>query len=570
MDIQINARGFLDDFVNARKEIERENVVERIRNKDYTLWSDSPDEITNRLGWLDIHKRMKSHVQRIYDFVENVQADGIKNVLLLGMGGSSLAPEVFSKMFADGKKLNLKVLDSTHPKMVARFAAEFDPKETLYLVSTKSGGTVETISLMKYFFNLTLKAVGETEVVNHFAAITDPGSKLESLAAELNFRETFLNDPNIGGRFSALSYFGLVPAALIGVDLNLLLDRVEARYNVKEDCKVENSQNCGADVGAFLGALYKKGRDKLSFIAQGKLSAFGDWVEQLIAESTGKSKKGILPVLGENQQIMNSYSRDRIAVVLRYSDVRTDPQITDLLEKRDVPVIEMVFEDEYDVASAFYLWEFATAVVGYFMKIHPFNQPNVEATKAAARKMLEDFKHSGELKKINYCYEDENLRAVIDEKSKSNSLAFIIREFFGNRWEKVNPYVAIQFYTPYDKRIEEKVLSARVVLARRFGLVSTFGYGPRFLHSTGQLHKGDGRNGFCVQVVHLDETDVPIPNEPGSEESDITFGTLINAESLGDRDALIAADRKVLRIEVKQNIDLVLNEILEILHSIQF
>ncbi len=569
MDIQFNLRGYLEDFQVAREQLSNDRVVERIWKKDYTLWSNSHDEITNRLGWLDVPQRMKSHVKRIRDFVDEIKSEGFKNVLLLGMGGSSLAPEVFSKMFTS-ETLKLKVLDSTHPAMVAKYAQEFNPEETLYLVSTKSGGTVETLSLMKYFYNFSIKKLGKIKAGKHFVAITDPGSKLENLAAELNFHETFLNDPNIGGRFSALSYFGLLPAALIGVDLNLLLERVEEKYGFSKNHKGESSEICGAEIGAALGALYKKGKDKLSFIAQGKLNAFSYWAEQLIAESTGKSKKGILPVLDENQQIINSYSRDRIAVVLRYSDVRTDPQIIELLEKRDVPIIEMVFEDEYDIAPAFFVWEFATAVAGYFLKIHPFNQPNVEATKAAAREMLEEYKLSQKLSEIDYCYEDENLKAVIDEKSKSNSLSFIIREFFGNRWEKVNPYVAIQFYVPYDSLIEEKVLEARTVLARRFGLVSTFGYGPRFLHSTGQLHKGDGRNGFCVQVVYVGDTDLPIPNEAGSDESDISFGVLLDAESLGDRVALMDAERKVLRIEVKKNLYGVLNEIIDVLHSIQF
>ncbi len=569
MDIQFNLRGYADDFNFARKQLQAEKVVERIWEKDYTLWSDSPQEITNRLGWLDIHKRMKPELNRISDFVEGLQREGFKNVLLLGMGGSSLAPEVFSQMFPS-KIFNLKVLDSTHPAMVKKFAEEFEPRDTLYLVSTKSGGTVETVSLMKYFFNLTVNEVGKDEAGKHFAAITDKGSKLEKVASDLGFREVFFNDPNIGGRFSALSFFGLLPAALIGVDLNLLLKRVEEKYEFSRKFCPTNPENCGAEIGAFLGALYRKGRDKLSFLAQGKLNAFGYWAEQLIAESTGKNKKGILPVLDESLQIINSYGQDRIAVILRYSDVRTDPQIVDLLEKRNTPIIEMVFEDEYDIGAAFFIWEFATAVAGYFLKIHPFNQPNVEATKIATREMIEEYRRTKNLSTLDYCYEDENVKAVIDEKSKSNSLGFIIREFFGNRWEKVNPYVAIQFYTPYDKEIEKLVSDARTVLARRFGLVTTFGYGPRFLHSTGQLHKGYGHNGFCVQVVYLGEEDLPIPNEAGSSVADISFGTLINAQSLGDRKALMEAGNKVLRVEIKKNVYESLEQINKLLHEVRF
>jgi glucose-6-phosphate isomerase len=290
----------------AISEIEAQNIIGRIWDHDYTVWQPEPTEITNRLGWLHLPQTMMDNLVQIQTLVELVKLDGYTHVLLLGMGGSSLAPEVFSKTFGpntDG--LHLEVLDSTHPDTILDYANKLDYARTLFIVSTKSGGTVETQSFFKYFYNQAAAELGDEEVGKHFIAITDPGSKLERQANDYNFRQTFLNDPNIGGRYSVLSYFGLVPAALVGVDIEKLLQRAGEMTG-------SNGNEAGALLGAVLGECAKNGRDKLTLITSPQISSFGDWVEQLVAESTGKIGKGILPVVGEPLGTAEVYGQDRL------------------------------------------------------------------------------------------------------------------------------------------------------------------------------------------------------------------------------------------------------------------
>jgi len=322
-------------------ELKEQNIIHRIWAKDYTVWSSKPDEITNRLGWLKSPEVSMAMMEEINEFVEEVKKDGFTQALLLGMGGSSLAPEVFSLTF--GLKqgyLDLAVLDSTHPESVLEKAKQFDPDKTLYIISTKSGGTVETLSFMKYFYNQTLKKAGKENAGKHFIAITDPGSKLEQIAKQLNFRKTFLNDPDIGGRYSALSLFGVVPAALIGVDLNELLDNAAAMVCNSEgaNCPVYGD-NTPAQLGCAMGTLANKGRDKITFITSDELSFFGAWAEQLIAESTGKNGKGILPVVGEKVTTPEFYSDDRLFIYLHLINDNSKDAAVQALKDAGHPVL---------------------------------------------------------------------------------------------------------------------------------------------------------------------------------------------------------------------------------------
>jgi glucose-6-phosphate isomerase len=295
--IQYSLGKFEQDVNNTFNRLLQEDVINRIWKKDHTLWSDDPNEITNRLAWLNSPAATKNSIKDITDFVEAVKKDGFTNALLLGMGGSSLAPEVFRLTFGVEKGfLDLSVLDSTDPGAVKHFADTLDPEKTLYIVSTKSGGTVETFSFMKFFFNNVSEKIGKEKAGNHFIAITDPGSGLQKVAEDLRFRKIFLNDPDIGGRFSALSLFGCVPAALIGVDLPKFLERAES---AAEQASLSDEKNIGARLGCVIGELAEQSVDKLTFIISDKIKSFGSWVEQLIAESTGKNGKGILPVDGE-------------------------------------------------------------------------------------------------------------------------------------------------------------------------------------------------------------------------------------------------------------------------------
>ncbi|HET55692.1 MAG TPA: bifunctional transaldolase/phosoglucose isomerase, partial [Ignavibacteria bacterium] len=331
-------RIFADKYQNeidkAMMELKAERIVERIWEKDHTVWSEKPDEISNRLGWLKSPDVAEESIKNIYEFVEEIRGEGIKNALLLGMGGSSLAPEVFRLSFGVKEGyLDLTVLDSTHPQMVKEYAEKFNPKETLFIVSTKSGGTVETISFMKFFYNLTVAQVGKENVSKHFIAITDPGSGLEKIAQELNFRKIFLNDPNIGGRYSALSLFGIVPAALIGVDLEELVSRAQVMVCNSEgaNCPI-HGDNTPANLGVVMGLLAQKGVDNITFITSKELGSFGNWVEQLIAESTGKNGKGILPVVGEEVLEPSYYSNDRLFVYLKLENDSTyDNKVNELI-----------------------------------------------------------------------------------------------------------------------------------------------------------------------------------------------------------------------------------------------
>jgi len=535
---------------NAVLDLKMERIVERIWEKDFTVWSDSPNEITNRLGWLKSQDVSLEMSDEIIDFVESVKKDGYTNALLLGMGGSSLAPEVFSKTF--GTKagyLNLGVLDSTHPEAVLEFAEQFDPAKTLYIVSTKSGGTVETFSFMKFFYNKTLAKVGMEDVGKHFIAITDPSSGLETAAKELKFRKIFLNDPNIGGRYAALSLFGIVPAALIGVDIKKLLDNALIMVCNSEgaNCPIHGN-NTPAKLGIVMGVLAESGRDKITFVTSQKLSFFGNWVEQLIAESTGKIGKGILPVVGEEVLSPDNYSNDRFFVYLHLEkDNLQDSSIKELI-KAGHPVVEIVLKDIYDLGGEYFRWEMATSIAGWRTGITPFDQPNVESAKILAREMLAEYYKEGKLSQPNPNFEVNGIKVYSNDDSKdfnvliSNQLGKDVNDFR----KQGNQYIAIHSYVKPDEAVDKLIHSFRTSLQMRYKSAVTVGYGPRFLHSTGQLHKGDAGKGVFIQFISSGGSDASIPDNAGEEKSTMSFGTLIRAQAFGDRKALKNAGRKVI------------------------
>ena len=362
--------------------------MSRIWQHDHTVWQDDPAEISNRLGWLHSAEIMLENLARLDSLVDTVRSDGYTQTLLLGMGGSSLAPEVFRKTFGVAKGyLDLEVLDTTDADAVRMADARLNISNTLFIVATKSGGTAETLSAFKYFYNRVVEVVGEDHAGSHFIAITDPGSALVNIANQYRFRDIFLNDPDIGGRYSALSYFGLVPAALLGVDVQRLLEQALVDKSNCESC-VAAGQNAGAWLGAAIGELAKAGRDKITFIISPAIASFGDWVEQLIAESTGKSGTGILPVVGEAVGNPDQYGSDRLFVYLHMDDDTHDEPAIAALEAAGHPVVHIQLSDLYGLGGQFFLWEMATAVAGYRIGIQPFNQPNVESAKIIARQMI--------------------------------------------------------------------------------------------------------------------------------------------------------------------------------------
>ena len=504
----------------ALAEMKKEKILERIWTGDHTVWKPDPGEIQNRLGWLRIAEKMSAETEDLEVFADSARADGSTHALLLGMGGSSLAPEVFRRAFGvrDGC-LDLAVLDSTDPGVVLSHAERLDPEKTRFIVSTKSGGTVETLSFFKFFFN---RAAAE-----RFIAVTDPGSKLDDIAKQHGFFKTFLNDPDIGGRYSALSYFGLVPAALLGVDVKKLVDRAVA---AGRSSKTGREDDPSARLGAVMGELARAGRDKLTLVMSEKIASFGDWVEQLVAESTGKEGRGILPVVTETVGPPDVYSNDRLFVHLRLDGDDTHDAAVLALQEAGHPVVRLRLSDPYDLGGQMFLWEMAVAGAGPRIGNQPVDPPHGEAAKVLAREMVAEYKQKGTLPASDA--EVPSKKVLDDFLSAPGAGAYITLQAF------VRP-------TP-ETTAALRALGDR--LRDRTKLATTVGYGPRFLHSTGQLHKGDAGKGLFIQFVTDSPQDADIP------ESSMTFAVLKQAQALGDRKALENARRKVLSFHLDEDV----------------
>ncbi len=551
--VKLNLGEYEQEFSEKIDELKNKNIVSRIWDKDYTVWRNDPTEISNRLGWLDCSDVAKSKLDEISKFVDEIKAEGFTHALLLGMGGSSLAPEVFKKVFGvKSGYLDLSVLDSTHPDQVQSMIDKFSKEKTLFIVSTKSGGTVETISFMKRFYNTTITTVGNDKVGNHFVAITDPSSGLEQIAKDLNFRKIFINDPNIGGRYSALSLFGLVPAALIGVDLNEFIKLVDVAI-----AESKGEINSIAEIGVALGVLANKGVDKVTFILSSKLKPFGAWAEQLIAESTGKDGKGVLPIEGEELLAPSEYSNDRVFVYIHVkSDTSQNAEVEKLAES-GFAAVEIELDNLYELGAQFFLWEMATVITSWVIDIQPYDQPNVEEAKIIGRKMMKQYLEEGEIAKLTPALDENGIKTYGDVVTTKTS--DVIPEFMQNINIGENKiigrsYVSIQAYVNMNEEAEIALQKLRTKIQTEYKIATTVGFGPRFLHSTGQLHKGDAGNGLFIQIVSKNKIDVAIPNEAGNEKSDMTFNVLVNAQALGDREALLANKRNVIRFDISENV----------------
>ena len=527
--------GFVTCHYQAGERLSAERVYARIIERDHTVWRNDPTEIANRLGWLDSPTIMRDKVEEIRTLIDAVRNDGYTHALLLGMGGSSLAPEVFREVFgvAEGY-LDLAVLDSTHPDAILAKAHALDPAKTLFLPATKSGGTVETLSFLKYFYNKTAAIFSRETTGQHFAAITDPGSELEDMADHLGFRHAFRNDPNIGGRYSALSFYGLVAAGAIGMDLDRLLDNAQSALDRPDP---------GIQLGAFLGAGIELGRDKLTLLVSPSLAAAGAWIEQLVAESTGKNDQGILPVDLEPPINAEHYGADRLFVYLRIDDT-LDARVA-AIAAAGHPVLRLDLEDPYDLGATFFHWEIATAIAGYFLAIHPFDQPDVEAAKVLARDMVEDYLQQGQLPV-------QTPDLVIGGLSlygsgSATSLPEALVDFSS---ASDHAYIALQAYIPATPANTQALQELRQQLLERTHLATTLGFGPRFLHSTGQLHKGDGGKGLFLQLTADAKEDAPIPDAAGSDTTGMSFGVLAQAQARGDLQALIDRGRTTLRVHL--------------------
>jgi len=536
----------------ALAEIRDQQVIARIWQRDHTVWRPEPTEIVNRLGWLQCPETMADSVQRLQRFSDSVRGEDYTHAVLLGMGGSSLAPEVFRKTFGVAKGyLDLAVLDSTVPGAVLSHADRLDPQRTLFIVSTKSGTTVETLSFFKFFYNWVMEAVGAQQAGARFIVITDPGSPLVDIGTRYRFRVGFLNAQAIGGRFAAISSVGLVPAALIGMDIGELLDRARV---MARDCKPSSSSgaadNPGAYLGAVLGELAKAGRDKITFIISSQIASFCDWLEQLIAEITGNEGKGIVPVVGEDIEAPGEYGEDRLFVHLRLEgDTTADAAVAEL-EQAGHPVVRFFMHDPYDLGGQLFLWEMAVAVAGHRLGVNPFDQPDVEAAKILARQAVDAYKEKGSLTHETPALIGNGIEvygAVAADNPGEALNAFIAPAGPGC-------YIAIQAYLQPTVQIDSALRTLRTRLRRRFRLATTSGYGPRFLHSTGQLHKGDAGRGLFIQFTADDPRDAPIPDEAGSPASSVTFGILKAAQARGDWQALVDAGRRVIRFHLGKDV----------------
>jgi transaldolase / glucose-6-phosphate isomerase len=548
IDLQL---GQYDSAVQAAlAEMHENNIIKRIWEHDYTVWNASdPTELTNRLGWLRIMDAMLADVGRINELKQALQSTGYTHVLLLGMGGSSLAPEVFSFTFHDAEnRLWLEVLDSTDPGAVLAYDKQLDIKKTLFIVATKSGGTAETLSAFKLFYNRALDELGSEQTAGqHFIAITDPGSQLVDIAKRYKFRDIYLNDPNIGGRYSVLSYFGIVPAVLAGVDVTRLLKNAA---DMAKNNQLADETNQGALIGAVMGELAKVGRDKVTLILSPAISSFGDWVEQLIAESTGKDGKGIVPVVGEAVGVPSVYGNDRLFVYMRLSDDDTYTRQINALQAAAHPVITITLDDRYDLGGQFFLWEMATAITGYRLGIHPFNQPNVEAAKNLARAKIQEYQKTGKLEQLTPTLEADGIQVIGDVQADSPAAA--LKAFLEKAED--GAYISVHAYVEPTAAATQALQAFQTKLRDTTKLATTIGYGPRFLHSTGQLHKGDAGKGLFIQFTADKPQDVAIPDEAGQKASAMSFGTLIDAQALGDRQALLDAKRTMIRFHLRDTV----------------
>lgn len=553
-------------------ELAEHRIIERIWEHDATVWAPASTAIRNPLGWLQTAKTMRNHLQRIDRFVRDVRAEEMTQVLVLGMGGASLIPAIFNQAYdASHESLQLAVLDSMEPSAIDTYTTLFDPAQTLFVVASKSGTTVETLSLFKHFYNQVAATQQDREVGRHFVAITDPQSSLVELAAHYDFREVFLADPTVAGRYAALSPFGLVPAALVGVDLPRVLDHAES---MMQACEASRSveANPGARLGALLGALAREGRDKVTLVASSSLGAFGAWVEQLLAESTGKEGQGLIPILYEPLGLPQAYGDDRLFMhlALRGDDEQQNEQILDTIAAAGQPIVHLHLNDPYELGGQFFLWEMATAVAGHYLGINPFDQPNVDATKQRDQDVVTTYRETGTLpdEAPMASFDDMQLYGAVNGSSPEAALQAFLEQARAGDYvtfqaylpppitayhpEQLNPTLTLAVRTTVE--IHTVLLSMCARIRDKYGVAATFNYGPQYLHTTGQLHKGDAGRGLFIQLTADPPQDMPIPAEADALSPLISFGVLQAAQALEDRRALEAAGRRTMRFHFRSHV----------------
>ncbi len=524
-----------------------EDVVKRIWRKDATLWKDdeaSQKVIRNALGWLTVPDEMIGVVDELTEFAELIRQRGFQTVMVCGMGGSSLCPEVFARTFGRQPDYpELLVLDSTDPDVLADLLKRIDIQKCLFVIASKSGSTTEPNTFYKFWYDQLSKQTDSPGA--NFVAITDPGSPMVETAAKLSFQRTFLNQADIGGRYSALSYFGMVPAALMGIDVRKFLSNAK---EAEQSCApvMPPAKNPALQLGIIIGEAANSGRDKLTFVIEKSIATLGLWIEQLIAESTGKEGKGILPVAGEELGDVSEYSTDRLFVSISIDEPspETSAKLSEL-NRAGHPVIYRKLSDLYGLGAEFFAWEFATACAGWSLGINPFDQPNVQESKDATKELLSTFVNHGSLPEQNKLVADE-LITIYAESTADNLSAMstlqAIRSLLAS--VKTGNYIALLNYTEETPAIDEELQKIRITLRDATKCATTVGYGPRFLHSTGQLHKGGPDTGVFFQITANDTVDFAVPGEP------YTFSILKQAQALGDFRSLAKRGRRAIRVDV--------------------
>jgi glucose-6-phosphate isomerase len=515
----------LSDKVRARLTTFRDKeIVRRIWDRDSSVWSKTDED--RWLGWLTLPMQDRSSVAPALQLVSEIKSEGMSDVVLLGMGGSSLAPEVMRSIIGRTKGYpNLHVVDSTDPAQILAVEAAIDINRTLFVVASKSGTTLEVNILKQHFFDRAITAMGEHEAGRHFVLTTDPGSKLEQAARQEGFRAIFPGIPSVGGRYSALSNFGLVPFALLGADPVLLLDRARA---MAELCASTGPENPALELGVVLGELALAGRDKPTLIAPPNVVGFGAWLEQLVAESLGKLGKGIIPIEGEVPGAPEVYGSDRVFIHLRSAgapDAGSDA-LVDRIQRAGHAIVRIEWPDRYALGAEFYRWEFATAVAGAVLGVNPFDQPDVEAAKVVTRRLASEYEKTGTLPDDDPPLEESAVKTLIDQLREGDYFALLA--FIDMKDANWNALQAI-----------------RSLVRDRRKVATTLGFGPRYLHSTGQAHKGGPNSGVFLMITGDDPTDLPVPGQRYS------FGTIKRLQARGDFEVLQSRGRRVLRVHLK-------------------
>ena len=522
--------------------------VEKLWAKDAEVWTNEDE--AKWLGWLDIVERQLAERQKFADFRAEVKAENFSHILLLGMGGSSLCPEVLSFTFGVQNGFpKLHILDSTDPAQIRRVESKIDLANTLFFVSSKSGSTLEPNIFQQYFFERVSQTIGADKAGSRFVAVTDPNSKMQSVAEEKNFRKIFYGDPGIGGRYSALSDFGMIPLAAMGIDVSDFLTRAN---EMAAACKQNTSENPGLVLGAILGTAWRDfGRDKVTIITSPAISDLGAWLEQLIAESTGKEGKSLIPVDREEIQSPEKYGDDRVFAYLKIAgDDETDAAV-EKLEKTGQPVLRVVLPDVLNLGQEFFRWEIGTAIAGAIMQINPFDQPDVEASKMVTKKLTSEYEETGSLPDEQSLFEADGIKLFTDDPNAAElNKAVGDEKTLGNyinahldRIEK-DDYFGLLAYVEMNDEHQDSLQAIRHSILGKYSVATCLGFGPRFLHSTGQGYKGGANNGVFLQITADDREDLQVPNQK------YTFGVVKAAQARGDFAVLAERKRRALRVHL--------------------